>query len=162
MKKVVLFIITVLFMLNIAGCNNKTSTNTSSKPKVTEVSLKTVSVKLYDFGTIKIHAYATHDAMGDESYLVKSDKALVLLESPAFNDNLDEWSAYIKKIGKPVEGALLAYHPNGIKRYGNVTVYTTQNALTNWSSGGAISALNDNFIKTFGNKFDVICLLMLS
>lgn len=172
MKKIILFMISVLFIFSISGCGKTTSTNTSSnssavkdssaakdkngtnKPKVTEAALKTGSVKLYDFGSIKVHAYATHDAMGDESYLLESDKALVLLESPAFRDNLDEWSAYIKKIGKPIEGAMGAYHPNGMKHYGDVTVYATQKALTNWSSGGAIRALNDNFIKTFGDKFD--------
>lgn len=172
MKKIILFMISVLFIFSISGCGKTTSTNTSSnssavkdssaakdknetnKPKVTEVSLKTGSIKLYDFGSIKVHAYATHDAMGDESYLLENDKALVLLESPAFRDNLDEWSAYIKKIGKPIEGALLAYHPNGVKYYDGVTVYATQNAITNWGTGGATRALIDNFAKTFGDSFD--------
>jgi len=111
-------------------------------------------VTIYDFGNIKLHAYKTDDALGDECYLLENEKSVVLLESAAFKDAVQEWSAYAKSLNKPVAGALLAYHPNGYDEYGNIKVYATKNALQNWSEGGSIRALTDNFVKVFGDKVD--------
>ena len=74
-----------------------------------------------------------------------------MLETGAFTENLKAWKGYIDSLGKPVAGALLAYHPNGMELFGNVPVYTTANALANWGEGGSIRALTENFIAGFGD-----------
>ena len=109
------------------------------------------SVTTYDFGAIKLHSYSLGDALADECYLVESDEGLVMLETGAFTANLVEWKGYIDSLGKPVAGALLAYHPNGMENFGDVTVYTTENALASWGEGGSIRALTDSFVAGFGD-----------
>lgn len=112
------------------------------------------NVAVYDFGDVKLHAYLTGDALADACYLLESTDALVLIESPAFKENLAAWNTYIQQINKPVAGALLAYHPTGADAYEGLKVYTTQNALGNWGEGGGIRALTDNFVGIFGESFD--------
>ena len=119
--------------------------------KKTTAQLKLGSVTVYDFGNIKLHGYHFGDALADECYLVESDEGVVMLETGAFTANLVEWKGYIASLGKPVAGALLAYHPNGIENFGDVTVYTTENALANWGEGGSIRALTDSFVAGFGD-----------
>ena len=48
-------------------------------------------------------------------------------------------------------GALLAYHPNGIEVFGDIPVYATEKALSNWGKGGSIRGLTDGFVATFGD-----------
>lgn len=134
---------------SIAEAAQKASTNLPVTQK-----LAVGEVTVYNFGKIKLHAYKTNDALGDECYLLENEKNVVLLESAAFKDVVQEWSAYAKSLNKPVAGALLAYHPNGYEEYGNINVYATQNALQNWSEGGSIRGLTDNFVKVFGDKID--------
>ena len=55
------------------------------------VNLNKVFVDVYDFGDIKLHCYQTNDAMNDESYILENDKNVLLLEFPAFYDNLEEF-----------------------------------------------------------------------
>ena len=110
-------------------------------------------VTVYDFGTIKIHAYKTNDVLVDESYVLEKGNNLVLLEASAFKQQNQEFADYIKSLGKPVAGALLAYHPNGYDRY-HATVYATDNAVKNWQAGGSIKGLTDNFVQAFGDTVD--------
>lgn len=114
------------------------------------VQLDNGSVTIYNYGDVRLHAYNFGDALGDECYLVESRDGVVMLETGAFTANLVSWKNYIDTLGKPIAGALLAYHPNGIENFDDVTVYTTENALKNWGESGSIRALTDNFINTFG------------
>lgn len=111
--------------------------------------LKLGSVAVYDFGKIKIHAYQSKDPLGDETYVLETDKNLVLLESTAFKANNKEWAHYIKSLKKPVAGELMAYHPNDAEGYG-AKIYATENALKNWQKGGSVYNLTENFNKGFG------------
>ena len=118
---------------------------------VTSSPLELGAVTVYDYGEIKLHAYRLGDALSDECYLIESPEGVVRLETGAFTANLIEWSRYIVRLGKPVAGALLAYHPNGIELFGDITVYATENALKSWGKGGSIRALADNFVAGFGD-----------
>ena len=64
------------------------------------VNLNKGFVDVYDFGNIKLHCYQTNDAMNDESYILENDKNVLLLEFPAFYDNLEEFEKYVKGINK--------------------------------------------------------------
>lgn len=120
-------------------------------PRPVVENLKLGSVAVYDFGTVKIHAYQSKDALGDETYVFENDKHLVLLESTAFNANNQEWADYIKSLKKPVAGALMAYHPNGAAAYGT-RIYATERALKNWQKDGGIYDLTENFKNAFGKE----------
>ncbi len=144
-------IFTSIASLILSAC---CATALADAPKVIAAEIEAGRVTVYDFGSIKLHAYMTGDALSDVCYLLEAADAVVLLESPPFKDNLAAWNAYIQKIEKPVVGALMAYHPNGADTYGGMKVYTTQNAVNNWGEGGGIRALTDNFINIFGEAFD--------
>lgn len=122
-----------------------------SAPTTNAIKLKLGSVTVYSFGRIKLHAYHTQDALADECYLLESDEGLVMLETSAFTANLIEWSDYIQRLNKPVAGALLAYHPNGLEHFRDMTVYTTESALASWGEGGSVRRLTDGFVQIFGD-----------
>ena len=119
-------------------------------PDSTEKKLTIGSVNIYEFGTIKLHAYNTADPMGDEFYLLESDEGLVLLESGALKTNVEEFNEYIKSLNKPLEGMLLSYHPNGYSTYGAATIYATEGALASWGENGGVRALTNKFVNGFG------------
>ena len=122
----------------------------SAAPEATTQALRVGAVTVYDFGDIKLHAYNMGDALSDECYLLESDEGLVMLETGAFTDQLQTWKDYIDSLNKPLAGALLAYHPNGMEMFGDVPVYATEKALSNWGEGGSIRGLTDGFVATFG------------
>ena len=47
-------------------------------------------VQIYDFGTMKLHAYQTADAMADECFMLETRKNLVAIKSPPFDVNVAE------------------------------------------------------------------------
>lgn len=146
MKKITSLLLTLAMLLTGVSAFAEAAPYTESTAQ-----LEIGSVTVYDFGSIKLHSYNSGDALADECYLIESDEGVVMLETGAFTANLVEWKGYIDSLAKPIAGALLAYHPNGIENFGDVTVYTTENALTNWGEGGSIRALTDSFIAGFGD-----------
>ncbi|MGN0742249.1 MAG: hypothetical protein ACI4L8_06350, partial [Candidatus Fimadaptatus sp.] len=136
MKKLIATLMTIAMLL--------TGVAMAEAVPQTETPLELGSVTVYDFGDIRLHAYNANDELGDECYLVESDEGLVMLETGAFTANLVEWKGYIDGLNKPLEGALLAYHPNGYDLFGDVTIYATGNALANWQPGGSINVLTDD------------------
>ena len=52
------------------------------------IDLKKGFMEIYDFGEIKLHAYQTNDLMSDESYILENKDNVLLVEFPAFYDNL--------------------------------------------------------------------------
>ena len=112
--------------------------------------LENGAVTVYEFGAYKLHAYNSGDPLADEYFVIESDEGLVMLETGAFSANLATWKTYLDSLNKPVASALLAYHPNNIEVFGDVPVYTTENAMKNWGEGGSIRALTDKFAAGFG------------
>lgn len=145
MKKIATLLLTLALGLTPAAFAQEAA------PAQHTVALELGAVTVYDFGAIKLHAYNTGDVLGDACYLLESDEGVVMLETSAFTDNLVQWKNYIDLLGKPIAGALLAYHPNGIELFGDVTIYATENALASWGEGGSIRALTDGFIASFGD-----------
>lgn len=143
MKKLIAIILTAMLMFSACAVAESASPTTNQ--------LELGSVTVYDFGDVKLHCYNSGDALADECYLVESAEGVVMIETGAFTANLTEWKQYIDGLNKPIAGALLAYHPNGIELFGDVTVYTTENALANWGEGGSIRALTDGFVESLGD-----------
>lgn len=110
-------------------------------------------VQIYDFGTMKLHAYQTADAMADECFVLETGKNLVAIESPAFDVNVAEWKQYIGTLGKPLTDVLISAHPGGGKWYGDAKSHATsgaRQAITN----GATKALTEQLGQAFGPGFN--------
>ena len=115
-------------------------------------SAETVDVYPFEDGSIKLHAFGTGDNMNDYCYIVETPEGLVLIESTAYKPDVEAVSKYIKALDKPLAGALLSYHPNGYKSYGDVKVYATEGALKSWAEGGSVWGLTQSFIQALGDK----------
>lgn len=108
-------------------------------------------LNIYDFGSVKLHAYKTNDFIDNEVFIVEKDGKAVIIESPCFFDNNKELTEYLKDV--EVEGMFIAYHGAGATFLPEVPKYATQNAVE-YSENGGGKALIDNFTNTFGDIFD--------
>lgn len=115
------------------------------------IALNKGEMNIYDFGTIRLHAYKTNDFIDDEVFIAEKDGRAVIIESPCFFDNIKELTEYLN--GLKVDGMLVAYHGAGATFLPNVPKYATQNAA-DYSENGGGKALVDNFTNTFGEIFD--------
>lgn len=115
------------------------------------IALNKGEMNIYDFGTIRLHAYKTNDFIDDEVFVAEKDGRAVIIESPCFFDNIKELTEYLN--GLKVEGMLVAYHGAGATFQPNVPKYATQNAA-DYSENGGSKALVDNFTNAFGEIFD--------
>ena len=122
-----------------------------NKNTFTKIGLNKGEVNVYNFGTIKLHAYKTNDLMSDEVFIVEKNGQSVVIESPCFFDNEKEFSDYVKDLN--VVGVLVSYHAAGGSFLANVKKYGTKSAKNYAESGGG-KALIDNFTKAFGDTFD--------
>ena len=75
------------------------------------VNLEKGIMNIYDFGSIKLHAYKTNDFIDDEVFILEKKGKGVIIESPCFFDNIKELTEYLKDI--QIEGMLVAYHGAG-------------------------------------------------
>ncbi|WP_136806748.1 hypothetical protein [Desulfosediminicola flagellatus] len=69
------------------------------------------------FEDFTLHTYLSNDPLGDVSFIIESEKKLVILEPQGFKPNIDELRGYVKNLGKPVEKILVSFHPAGLKTY---------------------------------------------
>lgn len=117
------------------------------------VRLEKGEMNVYDFGSVKLHAYRTNDLIDDEVFFVEKDGQAVVLESPCFFDNHRELEAYLSQRGLRPAGMLLAYHMAGAAFLPGVKKYATKNADEYGHKGGG-KALIDNFATAFSGSFD--------
>lgn len=122
-----------------------------NKNTFTTVKLAKGEINIYDFGTVKLHAYKTNDFIDDEVFIVEKNGKAVVIESPCFFDNNEELSEYLNDI--EVTGMLIAYHGAGATFLPDVPKYATQNAKE-YSENGGGKALINNFTGAFGEIFD--------
>ena len=122
-----------------------------NKNTFTTVKLAKGEINIYDFGTVKLHAYKTNDFIDDEVFIVEKNGKAVVIESPCFFDNNEELSEYLNDI--EVTGMLIAYHGAGATFLPDVPKYATQNAKE-YSENGGGKALINNFTDAFGEIFD--------
>lgn len=108
-------------------------------------------MNIYDFGSIKLHAYKTNDFIDDEVFILEKKGKGVIIESPCFFDNIKELTEYLKDI--KIEGMLIAYHGAGASFLPDVPKYATRNAIEYSEKGGG-KALVENFAGAFGEIFD--------
>lgn len=124
-----------------------------NKQNYQTVRLDKGEVHVYDFGTVKLHAYQTNDPMNDEVFVVEKAGQAVVIESPCFHDSIRALEGYLTGTGLKVAGLLLAYHMAGASFMPGVKRYATRNAEEYGHSGGG-RALIDSFTSAFGDSFD--------
>lgn len=124
-----------------------------NKTNFERITLAKGEMNVYDFGTIRLHAYKTNDFIDDEVFIVEKNGTAVLIESPCFHDNNRELAAYLEERNLSIAGMLLAYHMAGASFLPETKKYATKNADEYGHSGGG-KALIDNFANTFGDSFD--------
>ena len=81
--------------------------------EVSKVNLGKGFIDIYNFGDIKLHCYQTNDLMNDESYILENNENVLLIEFPAFYDNLEEFEKYVRGLNKNIVGKVFSDHPNG-------------------------------------------------
>lgn len=135
----------VIIGVALSGCNQF--------PNHTEIPLSSGTVRVYDFGDYKLHAYDTQDAMSDEAYLVETPTNLIGIEGPAFSNNVVAWREYISGHPKPMNSVLLSYHPNPSTWYTGAQNYATNSAMVARTTG-EIHGLVQSLGAAFGSDFD--------
>lgn len=125
---------------------------TQDTPTVTEVSLAAGSVTVYDYGSTKLHAYLTGDALADVAYIVEGEDGLVGIELPSFTDSLEAWKDYVEALDKPMEGLFLCCHPAGASYAEGIKLYGTQGAKEAIESGSTY-ATAQGLYASFGDDF---------
>ena len=85
-------------------------------------------VAIYDFGSVRLHAYKTNDPIDDEVFVVEKDGRGFVIEYPCFFDNIKELEGYIAEKGIRIEGILAAYHMAGATFLAGTPVYATASA----------------------------------
>ena len=116
------------------------------------IDLKKGYIEVFDFGDIKLHAYQTNDLMNDESYILENKENVLLMEFPAFRDNLEEFQEYVEGLGKNIAGKVFSDHPNGGKYFKNIPAYASEGTIKSMKEG-TINGLVSGFIKSFGEDF---------
>ncbi|SFM17700.1 hypothetical protein SAMN05421830_11838 [Desulfomicrobium norvegicum] len=111
------------------------------------------TVRIYDFGSSRLHAFQTGDPLGDTCFLLEGPKQIVAIESPAFKQDIANWKGYVGSLGKPLTDILLAAHPAGGRWYGNATSHATAGAKQAITEG-ATKKLAESLGETFSPAFD--------
>lgn len=122
-----------------------------NKKDFTAVKLEQGEMHIYDFGSMKLHAYQTGDPLADEVFLVEKAGQFVAIESPCFTASVAALNKYLA--GREVAGVLVAYHGAGAGFLPDVPKYATANAAEYTRQGGG-KALIDQFTAVFGSSFD--------
>ena len=120
--------------------------------EVSKVNLKKGFVEIYNFGEIKLHSYQTNDLMYDESYILENKDNVLLVEFPAFYDNLGEFEEYVKGLNKSVVGKVFSDHPNGGTIFKDVKGYASEGTIKSMKEG-TINGLVTGFETAFGGTF---------
>ena len=117
-----------------------------------KINLKKGFVDIYNFGDIKLHAYQTNDLMYDESYILENKDNVLLVEFPAFYDNLEEFEEYVKGLNKNIVGKVFSDHPNGGTIFKDVRGYASSGTIKSMKEG-TINNLVTGFETSFGGAF---------
>lgn len=118
-----------------------------------KINLKKGFINVYNFGDIKLHCYQTNDLMNDESYILENKDNVLLIESPAFYDNLEEFEKYVKGLNKNIVGKVFSDHPNGCTIFKDVKSYASEGTIKSMKEG-TIHNLVTGFETSFGGAFD--------
>ena len=110
-------------------------------------------MRVYDFGSARLHAYHTGDPINDQTLVVEKSGQAVVIEPPCFKNSIAALEDYLDKSGLSVAGVVAAYHMAGASFGEGAKVYATRAADSYGHAGGG-KGLIDSFAQTFGDGFD--------
>ncbi|MDR3030840.1 MAG: hypothetical protein LBU35_00435 [Holosporales bacterium] len=111
------------------------------------------SVEIYDFDAIKLHAYASKNALSEECFVLEKGDKLVMIENVSFFNNIKELASYVRDLKKELCGVIISYHAAGGTCFQNVKKYSTIEAME-YAKNGPGKIMVDEFSTTFGKDFD--------
>lgn len=120
--------------------------------EVSKMNLEKGFIDIYNFGDIKLHCYQTNDLMNDESYILENNENVLLVEFPAFYDNLEEFEKYVKGLKKNIVGKVFSDHPNGGTILKDIKGYASEGTIKSMKEG-TIHNLVIGFEKSFNGAF---------
>ena len=100
-----------------------------------------------------LHVYTTANPLGDMCYVIEGDKKLVILEPPAFKDNMADFGDYVSKLNKPVEKVITNYHAAGFSAYAP-ELFVMVEDMPEFVKGDVYSGMMANFAAGFGDAMD--------
>lgn len=103
--------------------------------------------EVHGFNQFKLHVYYTNDALGDASYIIEGDNALVTMEQPLFKDNVAEFDEYFDKLGKPVTQRITDYHVGGTGSHDIVMA----EGMLEFTKGEVYGGMMQGFAQAFGD-----------
>ena len=103
--------------------------------------------EVHDLGNYKLHVYYTNDVLGDASYIIEGEDALVTMEQPLFKDNVAEFDAYLSKLDKSVEKRITDYHVGGTGKHDVVMAQ----GMPEFTKGKIYGGMMKGFAQTFGD-----------
>ena len=103
--------------------------------------------EVHDLGNYKLHVYYTNDVLGDASYIIEGNDALVTMEQPLFKDNVAEFDAYLSKLDKSVEKRITDYHVGGTGKHDVVMAQ----GMPEFTKGEIYGGMMKGFAQTFGD-----------
>lgn len=98
-----------------------------------------------------LHVCDTGDALADTCFAFESPTALVCLEAPAFQPDVDAWKAYLATLGKPIAAVLTPYHVGGAEQLGET--WATARTCASLQPGGPIHGIVTGFKDAFHGAF---------
>lgn len=100
-----------------------------------------------EFDNFKLHIYYTNDALGDVSYIIEGNNALITMEQPLFKDNVVEFDTYLSKLKKPVEQRITDYHVGGTANHEIIM----PEGMPEFTKGTVYGGMMQNFVQAFGD-----------
>ena len=104
-----------------------------------------------DLPGCRLHVCDTGDALADTCFAFEAPTALVCLEAPAFQPDVDAWKAHLAALGKPIVAVLTPYHVGGAEQLGET--WATARTCASLQPGGPIHGIVNGFQDTFHGAF---------
>ena len=101
----------------------------------------------------------TNDLMNDESYILENNENILLIEFPAFYDNLEEFEEYVNGLNKNIVGKVFSDHPNGGTILKGVTGYASEGTIKSMKEGtihNLVTGFEESFNGAFAKEFHEI------
>lgn len=120
----------------------------SAQTKVNE------NTTVYELDNSKLHVFQTGDPLGDVCFVIEGEKSLVILEQPAFYEDIKVFNSYVEFINKPIDKVVANYHQGGLADYSSKLIVMPE-AMEAFGKGEVYAGIMAKFSKIFGDAADM-------
>lgn len=121
---------------------------------VASLSVEAQQFTTYELPNSTLHLYQTGDAMGDASLIIEGKRSIVVVEQPLFKKNIEEFEAYISKIGKPIDCVIASYHQGGLTPFAKEKIVMPK-SMIEFSKSPMSQGMISKFKQNFGEAADL-------